>query len=416
MFNSILNSFKLNIAVGTDKDFNDYQQSKIRAYFDGNGVYSDSQSDRINTIFTCKKILCDTLSKLPLNVTKNGKKITDHRLYNLIHFAPNGYQTTNIFVSTLTNHLCGPGNAWATINKQGLNVNSIDILQPDQFSEYKLNEEGKLVYTFTINKKKTKINYDDCIHLMQFSDDGILGKCAENSALAKQLSIIYQANQVIDSYYRNGLHTNKVIKSMSNVDSKAYNTAQMDWQKANSGSIKAGEMINLPFGSEIQELKLEFADAQLIPTIEFNSKQIAAAFGIPLWMLGLEQNSKSIEESLLAFQVQTIQPLAKIFKEELSRKLLTEDERKQGVAIEFNLQAMLAADSITRANYLKTLKDAAIISANEAASIEGYDEYEGGQYHYQQSQYQPLELITKNGEFKPMTNGTTVNVNTGNKE
>jgi len=414
MFNSILNSFKLNIAVGTDKDFNDYQQSKIRAIFDGNGFY-DSQSDRINTIFTCKKILCDTLSKLPLNVTRNGKKDTEHRLYNLIHFAPNQYQTTNVFVSTLMNHLSS-GNAWATINKQGLKVNSIDILQPSQFVKPELNEAGVLVYYFKINGEEKPINYNDCIHLMGFSKDGILGECAENSALAKQLSIIYQANQVINSYYRNGLHTNKVIKSMGNVDSKAYNLSQADWQKANSGSIKAGEMINLPYGSEIQELKLEFADAQLIPTIEFNSKQIASAFGIPLWMLGLEQNSKSIEESLLAFQVQTIQPLAKIFKEELSRKLLTESERKEGVAIEFNLQAMLAADSAARASYLKTLKDAAIISANDAALIEGFDEYEGGQYHYQQSQYQPLEIITKGGEFKPLTNGTTVNIGTGSKE
>lgn len=400
MINTIGNIIGLNTILTPNENI--YQTAKIRNIVEGNGLLNLDNLDVIDTIYTCKSILCNTISKLPINILKDNKKYKEHKYWNLVHNSPNSYQTTNVFSSTMINHLMGYGNAFAKIIKTNGNVDSLQIKHPSTLTGYNLNRAGVLTFSFT----DEDINNEDLIHLKLYSDNGITG-VNPISAIKMQLSINGQANTTIDSYYRNGLHTSKVMKSMSNTTNKEYDQAQQNWAKNHTGSLKAGEMFNLPFGSEIQELKLDFADAQLLPTIIQNSKSIASAYGIPLWMLGLEPNSKTIEESILAFQVMTIQPLAKMIKEEFSRKLLTETERYDEVSIELNLNSMLAANSITRATYLKLLKEGAIICANDAAKIEGFDSYEGGQYHYQQSQNQPLELITKDGEFRPITNGTT---------
>jgi HK97 family phage portal protein len=202
---------------------------------------------------------------------------------------------------------------------------------------------------------------------------------------------------------------------MPGVDLKIFNQGQVDWNVMNTGTENAGNIPSLPYGCDIGELKLEFADAQLIESIKFNSGQIASLYGVPLWMLGLEEMKyKSLEESLLAFQKTTIEPLAKIFKEAFSNALLTEEERKQGISIEYDLRAMLASDNITRANYLKIMTSAGIMSLNAAASVEGYDEFENGDLHFMQSQNIPIEKSMVDGKWSPATNGS-VNI-IANKE
>jgi HK97 family phage portal protein len=404
MFNTITNAFNLNITLGNELELS--QAATIRAIMEG-GQYSSQMID--NVTFTCKKILCETLSKLPLNVTKDNKKFSEHKLFNLIHNNPNSYTTTNNFINKIVSDLVDYGNCFYKINKQNGVVQNLQYLKVSDFVKVELNENGILIYHF---KNNLKIDSDNILHFKYFilNEDGLLA-VSPKEVLYKQLSIYFQANNIINNYYKNGLHSNKVMKSQNNVDQRGFSQGQNEFLKQKTGSVEAGKIIPLPFGTEIQELKMDFTDAHLLPTLEYIIKQVAAMFGIPLFMVGVgEMKYKNIEESLIAFQTQTIAPLAKIFKEEMSSKLLfNEKERiKENIAIEFNLQAMLAANSITRATYLKLLKDASIISPNDAAKIEGFEEFEGGQYNYSQAQNQPLQLITKDG-WNPITNGTTNN-------
>ncbi|HLO60948.1 MAG TPA: phage portal protein [Bacteroidales bacterium] len=405
MFNTFLSGLGINVTVANDKTFNDIQTERIRAIMEGNGVFNDGNINTINTVFTAKKILADTLSKLPMNVLLKNKQYQEHPLFYLVHSDPNSYQTMNVFISTLVNHLCDWGNAFAKVNKQEGKVKNLQILHPSQYITHDLNAEGVLKFKFRTKDGEIEVNNDDLIHLKILSDDGIIG-LNPIAAIRKQLSINWQGQTTAENYYRNGIHGNKFMKSMGNVDSKEYHKGQQDWLKANSGVFRAGEVPSLPFGVEIQETKLEFADSMILDSLRYNTSQILALFGIPMWMNNLESQT-NIEQSLLSFQSITIQPLAKCFKEEFSKKLLMPEERRKGITIEFNLKAMLAADAITRANYLKTLTSSAIISPGEAAEIEGYDgDFENSRFHYQQSQNIPLELSMVDGKWSPATAGS----------
>jgi HK97 family phage portal protein len=402
MFNTLFNAFNVKFKIGDETSSPSFSSLLANADFIKNN------SDEISTIFTCKKIIIDTISKLPLNLNLNGKKAESHYLFDLIHYNPNNYQTINTFLSTITNHILEFGNAFASITKQAGKPVSLNIIHPLKFKKYTLNENGFLVYEFENN---LKIKADELLHFKIYSDDGILG-IPIIDALIPQLAANFQANNIINSHYKNGLHSNLFLKSMQNVNNNEYNKAQQEWIKSNTGVFKAGQVTNLPFGTEVQAVNLQFSDAHLLPTIKYNTSQIGAAFGVPLFMLGIEEMKyKSIEEALIAFQSTTIQPLAKMIKEEFSSKLLFLKERKKGYEIELNLKAMLQADSVTRANYLKTMLGSSVISPNEAAKIEGYDTFQGGEYHYTQAQQQPLEIITQNGEYKPVTSGNNLNFN-----
>lgn len=366
-----------------------------------------SQSNKLAILYSCKKIISETIGKLPVYTTKDGKKYTEHYVNSVLQ-RPNGYQTCNIFLSKVINDLQDNGNSYYRIYKENGFAKSLIPLYAPEVS-YDILENGELIYIY----KNVRYNSCDILHFRDSVLD-INGVCGVSPVkiLSKLININYQSLNVIDNYYRNGLHTNKYLQSQGGVDVKGFNQGLHQFKEEYKGSANAGELLNLPFGTEIKELKLEFADAALLDSMKETGKQIAAAFGVPTFLLNLdEMKYKSIEEALTSFKSVTIEPIIKMIKTELRSKLLSSKDIKNNISIDFNLNAMLASDSITRANYLKTLKDSAIITPNQAAFIEGFDTYEAGSYHYSQSQNQPLELICKNGEFKPVTTGKTNDTN-----
>ena len=89
---------------------------------------------------------------------------------------------------------------------------------------------------------------------------------------------------------------------------------------------------------------------------------------------------------------------------------------ENNISIEFNLQSLVEADMTTRANYLDKSVKAGYMKLSKAAQIEGLESNESIDYNFVQAQVQPLQLVIKDGEYKPITNGTTNNSNTNSKE
>jgi hypothetical protein len=73
----------------------------------------------------------------------------------------------------------------------------------------------------------------------------------------------------------------------------------------------------------------------------------------------------NIEQQSLDIQISVILPYAMMFEAALERDLLTEDDRKNGVCIRFNMDAALRGDFKSRQDGLAIQRQWGIISANE---------------------------------------------------
>lgn len=357
----------------------------------------------ISTLLTCEKVLADQLSSLPLEIYRSGKdtgkiKEKEHPLYRLLHSTPNGYQTQTLFFQQLEKWRNHYGNAFAKINRIGGKVKSLELIHPLQMQGFKI-RAGKLYFWRVDETGKGKvIHNDDILHFRFISDDGVFG-LNPIQVLYSELNNIHHGKYTLNNSYRNGLNIDKVIESVggANFANTAVKEAVDKMREDFSGTINFRKVPVLPTGFKVVPIQSgSIQDAQILQSIEFSKRDIAALYGVPLNLIGLDGGSyNSIEQNTLNFKSNVLRPIARMYRQEIEAKLLTDSETAESLSIEFNLNSLVETDQASRVNYLKSLHGMGVISSNDVAKLEGFETYEGGEKHFIQSQYIPVEEYEK---------------------
>lgn len=371
----------INVTLGRKNDINSaVGVNPFGALTSGSGFKS---MESVATVYTCAKVLAETIAKLPLEVYKNDpkkgkqKQKSDYR-YNVLHRAPNGYTTAFEFWRSMEFTRNLRGNAYAWIRRQGLKSVTFEYLHPDNVTDYKI-QNGELYYK--IRGRKAWVNASQILHFRMSNEGGIMG-FTPITALRRNLSINWQAFNTIENFYKNNATTPKALKStMQGVaNTKLLEQALEKWDEKNNGSANSGKIITLPPNAELQELSVSFADAQFIETIKFNDRQIASLYGLSPYQIGDFEASKfnNVEQLGLNFKSNTIEPIARMYRQELEHKLLATQELDEGLSIEFNLLGLVETDERTKAEAIKTQFNTGAISPNEIAKIYQNETVEGG--------------------------------------
>jgi len=364
-----------NFFIGTDQQ---YVNERIPQLISGKR-FDLSKADKISTVYTCVDILSKTLAKLPLEKyieSENGKeKDKLSPLYNIIHRNPNAYTSSFTFFQALEANRNLKGNSFAQIERNANGeVLGLYLLNSKQVQAYKI-VNNQLYYFVQLDPEKDKLTpvpATNILHFRMMTRDGIWGM-NPIEALRNNLSTTYKGMTTIDTFYDNNAASPKAIKStVSGGNQTVMIQAVKLFNDEFSGGTNAGKMIPLPPNTEIQELKLNFADAQFIETVKFNANQIAALFGVPSHMVGNTEVSKfnNVEQMAIGMKADTMSPIARMYRQELELKLLTTKQLNNCESIEFNLAAMIETDHKTRIEGYKILNSFGAMSANDVCRIE----------------------------------------------
>lgn len=363
-----------------------------------------SSASSIATVYTACKILSDDVGSFPIEVYKDDETLgrisnKDDYRYSLLHYNPNSYTTSNTFFSTLEYIRNIKGNAFAKIirDPKSLKISSFQIVSPDRIVGYEINN-GKLFYQYVENPDKNYIlvNAEEFLHFRALSSDGIMG-ANPIEKLRLNLSTTYKAFSTIDKFYDNNATSPKALKTTvpEGVNPKEWQARIADFNDKYTGVHNAGKMITLPPFTELQDITLNFADAQFIETIRFNADQISSLFKIPPHLVGNFESSKfnNLEQLQLNYKINTIRPILRMYRQELEFKLLTDTERKNGMSIEFNTNSLVETDSKTRIENMKSLFGMGVVTPNMIAKLEGkpFETYEGGDNHFLLTQLMSVE-------------------------
>jgi len=404
-FNNFISSLK-NMWVGRYDDYNDYV---IPSLITGTGIPFDlTNAEKVATVYTCIKILSETLSRMPLNVyTDGGEGRTvdkeDYR-YPILHYQPNNWTSQQTFISALEFWRNLKGNSFAKINRDSVGkVESLVLIPPSKIKDYKITG-NELYYTVLNDLGEEEItNASEILHFKGLTRDGIWG-INPLEALRLNLSASYQGIMAIDSFYRNNAMSPKAIKStVSGANQKAMLEALEEFNRKYVGALKAGTMVTLPPNSEIIDMALNFADAEILGTMKFNTQIIAALYGVPAWMVGILEQTKfaSVETSALEFKSTTLSAIGRMYRQEFESKLLTTQERMDGVSIEFNWAALVELDSKTRIENLRTLQGMGVVTPNDVAKLEGYPTFDSGDVHTMPGNYVTVDQIGSKTSTSP---------------
>lgn len=123
----------------------------------------------------------------------------------------------------------------------------------------------------------------------------------------------------------------------------------------------------LPKGIEPKPVNIENEKAQFLETRKYQRTVIAGAFGVPPHFVGdLERATfNNVEQQDTDFVINVVMPIAQIFESAMERDLLTDEDRRSGVIIRFNLDAIQRADFKSRQEGLQIQRQNGIINAND---------------------------------------------------
>lgn len=358
---------------------------------------------QMTAVYSCVRILSETLASLPLHIFEssetNSRKAAKHPLYKLLHDEPNPEMTSFIFRETLMTHLLLWGNAYAQIIRNGKGeVLALYPLMPDRMRVDR-DEYGQLYYEYMLsdsdaNAKESgavRLSTQDILHIPGLGFDGLVGYSP--IAMAKNAIGMAIATEEYDAaFFANGATPSGILTHPGVI--KNPEAMRESWSKG-FGGRNSHKVAILEEGMNYTPISIAPNEAQFLETRKFQLNEIARIFRVPPHMVGdLEKSSFSnIEQQSLEFVKYTLDPWVSRFEQAMTRRLLTDDEKKK-YYIKFNVDGLMRGDYQSRMNGYATARQNGWMSANDIRALENLDlisDEEGGNLYLINGNMLPLK-------------------------
>jgi len=156
---------------------------------------------------------------------------------------------------------------------------------------------------------------------------------------------------------------------------------------AKTGRLRA---MLMPSGIEMGDpVKIENDKAQFIEARKAQRTIIAGVFGVPPHLVGDLENGtlNNVEQQSRDFHQKVIRPYVTIFESAMERDLLTDEDRRGGIIIRFNMDAHLRGSFKEQQEGLKIQREGGALSANEwreMVNMNPMKPEDGGDTYWQQ--------------------------------
>lgn len=335
------------------------------------------------TYFTCLKTLGESVAKLPLKLYKNTgngvERATDMNIYNSMKLRPNRNMTSTTFWSTVEMIKHHYGNAYVyPYYATPLSAPELFILDNNHMQIYVdnariISKSGQVWYFYSepTTGELYKIPESDILHFKTtVSFDGFTG-VSVREMLGATLDGLTDSQRFVNGMYKNGLTGKVAVEYTQDLN----DTNRRKLVSTVESAIDADKSINfipIPWGVKLSPLNLKLTDAQFLEIRKYTALQIAAAFGIkPNQLNDYEKSSYSnSEHQQQAFLTETLLVNLKNDEEELTTKLLSEEQVKNGYFFKFNTDAMLRATYTERMEGYNKARQNGWMSANDICRME----------------------------------------------
>ncbi len=366
-------------------------------------VISKDQSLRLTTVWSCVKIISETIASLPISLyeqDENGRKniLYQNPLSQLVGERPSPlYNSFSFFERTLID-LCLEGNFYAYIERNGggLPTALFPILCEDV--KVYVSPEGRDVY-YDIKQNVSipypitgKVNSQNMLHIRGLSTDGIVGKSPIQSA-AESIGISLALDKYAGSFYKNSASVSGILQHPGTLKPETAKRLRASWNSTYGGSINSGKTAILEEGMTWTPRAIPNNQAQFLETRQMQVSEICRIFRVPNHLVNdLNKISyNSIEAQQIDFVQSTITPWVRRIEIALNHKLIPKNNRPSQY-FKFNLNAIMRGDTKARADYYRTLVNIGVLTPDEVRAYEDLNSIGGAnEKTYMQSNMLPLE-------------------------
>lgn len=379
--------------------------SQLVDFLNLNGVSEKELSEA--TYFACLKILSESVGKLPLKLVatteKNGVvEQKSHPYYSKLRYRPNRFTTSTDFFAAVEMNRNHYGNAYVWITNAKKQKDQQLILLPSDCVEVWY-DDGKILsdipdvyYIYRVGTHRYVFSSEEILHFKTSSSfDGIKGLSVREQ-LKSTIAGGQKSQTMVNKLIESGFTAKAVLQYTGNLSEESAKKFTANLEKYATGEVDAlKSIIPIPLGSKLDPLNIKLGDNEFMEIKKYNALQIASAFGIKPNQINDYSKSSyaSAEAQQLAFYVDTLLFILKQYEEELTYKLLTEDEIKRGLKFKFNVSVILRADLKTQIESLSKGVSNFIYTPNEARAFLDLEAKAGGDKLIGNGAMIPAELV-----------------------
>lgn len=345
------------------------------------------------TYFACIKVLSESIGKLPLRLMQSTPNsgvtpLRHHRYYRMLNERPNRFMSASVFWTYMEycrNHY---GNAYALIDTHDPEHPQLWPMDPRNMKVWYdnarlLRDVPDVYYVYSDGKGVTTYGSEEILHFKTHQTvDGLVG-VSVCEQLANTIQGNIKAQKMVNKMYDSGMTAKAVLQYTGSLKDASVDQLTKGIEAYAKGEMKSKgveNIIPMPLGMTLTPLNLKLADSQFLEVKQYSALQIAAAFGVKPNQVGdyTKNSYASAEAQQLSFLVDTLLFNIKQYEEELSWKLLTDEEAAAGMSAKFNTSVLLRADQETKISTLSTAVSSFLMTPNEAREQLDLPHKEGG--------------------------------------
>lgn len=339
------------------------------------------------TIFSAISMLSNAIASAPIMVAENYKKLkpSEHNIAKLLKYG-SGYQSMFQIIRLMETIRNVKGSAYA-IKEYGFagEVEKIWVLNSDYVTPILEKDTKEMYYEIRKDGQVGYVHNSHIIAVNHISTDGY-SSISPLDVLKNTIDYDNEIKEFSINQMKNGLKARIVIKLQSKLSEeslKEYNKVIQNFK--NNG------ILYVDAGKEISELSnSSFIDPNVASVEEMTIERVERAFNMPGKLTG---KSSDVED--LLFLKDTILPIVRMYEQEFTLKLLSENDRDNGLEIKFSLNGFARANMQERGAFYQIMFRNGIMATNEIRILEDLPPVEGGDKRYLSRDLCPSDLYDK---------------------
>jgi len=382
---------------------------------------SDTITQNDATSFSAIDLICSSFANLAgaFFNSSNKQKIENYNLYSLLN-NPNYDETKFTFFYNSAKDYFNGNTYWYKYDNDDGEIVALFRLNPNKVTVKRDTENRKIFVHNGLEYYSNKI-----LHIpSRYGYDGNVGK-----SIFKECNTIFQNTSELDSYVNTSFNNNvgnrliiDISKEIQNASEEQIQILRNKYLNNYTGLKNAGKPLIKSGKLEYSKIETDFKDNrsnQLLENRQFQEREIAKLFGVPLALLTHGDEEKSIEALYILFIENAIRPLATQFEQSINKLIPIFDRNK--IFFEYSYNSLLKTSIQTRITTYTQQLNNGILSPNEIRKKENLPEIEAGDNHFIPAHLMPLteeiikaymansKLLNQNIE-SPDTNGNHSNL------
>jgi HK97 family phage portal protein len=369
----------------------------------------DSDSDcmtagaamKLSSWWSSTKLITETVATLPGGVFERSgaDRVArpDHRLYELLNYAPNAEQTAVEWWEGRVAPICIDGNSYCEKRSIGDRIVALEPFREVLCRTDREPETNRLRYK-TIDRGRVEyLPPEKVFHIRGFGIDGDEG-LSPISYAGRSLSGATAAEKAASRLFNKGLRAAGYWKPPAVMDPEQRQQFYENYLKPGEGIEGQNKGIVVPPGFEWGNFNISPRDAELLMARNFSVADVCRWMGVPPILIGHAQEGQTmwgsgIEQIILGWLVLGLRAYLKRIEAAVNRRLVTASDREAGIFFEFNFEGLLRADSAGRASLMATLSQNGLRTRNELRKLDNMPAVDGGDDLTVQSNLVPLSQL-----------------------